>query len=222
MSRGEPGIRSSARREVVLVLLAAFIAAAAGLGGAYLGSHTAIVTQRDQARDSQLADAREKRARVYRAFLGRAQTFAASARRLTDELESVAAGRPSAGLLTRCARSGAENCRPPEGRTRIDPKAVLECAQVQNLPCRDLIKAFAVYDADQAKHQRALNDVYVYGSRSGVRAARRLAAALPPAVHSPDARGVGFSVDDAKLGVGYNAVLDVMCREVSADPRPSC
>lgn len=222
MSNRETATPGKARRDVLLVLVAGLIAALAGLGGAYLGSHATIATQRDQARATQHADARAKRAKVYRAVLDHAQTFASSARRLTDELESVGTGRPSTGLLKRCDRSGAKDCRPLGRRARINPKAILACARARNRPCRDLNTALAVYDSERADYQGALNDVYLYGSRFGVRASGRLERALPPAVYSPDARGVGFSVDDAKFVAGYNAVLDTMCREVSANPRPTC
>lgn len=70
-----PSVR--ARREVALVLLGGLIAAIAGVGGALLGANATIATQRDTAREQRLAEARDKRASTYAAFLAEVDRFAA-------------------------------------------------------------------------------------------------------------------------------------------------
>ncbi len=63
---------------------------------------------------------------------------------------------------------------------------------------------------------------FVYGSRRGVRASRKLAAGLPPSLYKgPGEISVDF-VDTEKTRAGYNEMLDTMCAEVSADPRTRC
>lgn len=77
------------------------------------------------------------------------------------------------------------------------------------------------YFPAQSKFQGALNQVYVYGTPRGVRAARKVAGALPPSLFKPRSFSIG-GVDEPVFARGYNAVLNTMCAEVSADPRPAC
>jgi len=86
---------SSGRREVVLVVLAGLI----GLGGAYLGSNATIATQRDENRESRNAEARTKRATVYRTFLFAGERYSFATLRLSNATEAVLTGRPSKGFL---------------------------------------------------------------------------------------------------------------------------
>ncbi len=67
--------------------------------------------------------------------------------------------------------------------------------------------------------QGALNYVFVYGSAAGVRAALNLATQLPPAVGHLNGLVHIARVSDAAFARTYAAFLDVMCREVSAEPR---
>lgn len=70
--------------------------------------------------------------------------------------------------------------------------------------------------------QGALNQVYVYGSARGVLAARDVAKALPPSYVGTRYTFHIQPIDDASFKAAYNAFLDVMCREVSAEPRSTC
>jgi hypothetical protein len=163
-----------------LVLIAGLI----GFGGAWLGSHATIVTQRDQAREARNAEARRQRAKVYTAFLDRAQSLLQRRRTVLSTLD-----------VNRDARR--------EGRKEIS------------------VRGFAKdFNADISAHDRfksALNDIYVYGSRAAVSAARSIDASF---VDDPTQGGP--KLDEADYMTGYTRFLNVMCREVSADPRPTC
>lgn len=178
-------------REVVLV----FVAAGIGFGGAYLGSHATIVTQRDQASAERQAEARTNRAKVYSAYLDAAVSYGAATRRIQATIRAEKGYKPGAPFslcTTRTAR---------------------RCIYVKN-ELRD-------YLSDQSSFQSALNDVYVYGSTSAIKVARQLAGALPPSLYNPKSFIVG-KVKEKRLAQTYNAMLDTMCREVGTDPRPAC
>ena len=160
------------------------IAGLIGFGGAWLGSHATIVTQRDQAREARNAEARRQRAKVYTAFLDRAQLLLQRRQTLVTMQE-----------VERDAR-------------KEDRKVKLG---------RRLANAFP---ADISAHNRfksALNDIYVYGSRAAVSAARSIDASFVD-----DPKQGAWKLDQAGYMTGYTRFLNVMCREVSADPRPTC
>jgi hypothetical protein len=93
----------------------------------------------------------------------------------------------------------------------------------------------------QAAFRRALNEVFVYASTAGVNAAdaATLPSSLEPSLNDED-RLIGQQVEElADLGDpwldrqseaaftrrvtrSYAAFQRVMCREVSAEPRPQC
>lgn len=173
------------------------MAAVAGLGGAYLGSHATIVTQRDQARELRQAEARAKRAEVYAGFLDAAERYRFATEATSDATrESV-------------SQAGSVKAACSAERERADRA------------CGIRRSIFNRQQDARVDFQGALNQVYVYGSPRGIRAAGKIAESLPPSVYS----GGDFEVGDVKPGefsAGYNAVLDTMCREVSAEPRPTC
>lgn len=213
--------------EVRLVVIGSLIAGVAALGGALLGSCATIVTQRDQAQESRKAEARVKRASGYKTFLDDAERFADSTRRLGDAIETIITGRPRSGLLFSCLGAPFRSTKPKDQPLlkrcitlldRTTPEALERCTTGR---CRGYYAARAAYQPKRADFQAALNDVYIYGSRNGVRAARRVAGALPQALATRQPT-FGAEVDERKYKAGYIALLDVMCREVSADPRPNC
>ncbi len=183
---------SKVRGEYVVALLAAAIGLAGGLLGAHFGAAATITTQREQARENRQGEARTKRAKVYSDFLDAAESFASESRSLTDRIHR----RVSSVGSVRAACRRAQSCGIPG-------------------------TLFKGYSAARADFQGALNQVYIYGTQRGVRAARRVAGALPPARYEPRSLTIG-DVDESVFSRGYDGVLDTMCAEVSADPRPRC
>lgn len=82
-----------------------------------------------------------------------------------------------------------------------------------NAQIEDLLRVRPIF-------RNALNQVYVYGSSRSVEAARDVLATLSnPLDNAIPTAGVE---DHSKYEQTYDAFLNVMCREVSADPRPTC
>jgi hypothetical protein len=85
-------------REVALVVIAGLI----GFGGAWLGSHATIVTQRDQAREDRRAEARSKRASTYYTFTRAAGRFSIANLTMKDALRQVGKRRCFEGVRKPC------------------------------------------------------------------------------------------------------------------------
>jgi hypothetical protein len=183
---------SKDRANYLVPLLAAAIGLAGGLLGAHFGAEATITTQREQAHEARRSEARVKRAKVYSDFLAAADSFESKSRYFTYTIHR----RVSKGGSVRAACRRAKICGLPRA-------------------------LFDAYSSARSNFQGALNQVYVYGTPRGVRAARELAGGLPPALYKPGSFSIG-DVDEPVFFRGYNAVLDTMCAEVSADPRPTC
>jgi hypothetical protein len=186
----------SARTSIILTLSVAVLSVAGATGGAYLGSRATIITSREAAREARLAESRTKRANVYSRFLDAAESFSFKTEAVTSAIRHSVTRAGSVKAACKQRRRGTA------------------CGVRRSL--------FNRQDDARADFQGALNDVYIYGSRRGVRAARRVAAALPPSVYNPDERIALDDIKQGKFAAGYSAVLDTMCAEVSPDPRPTC
>jgi hypothetical protein len=164
-----------------------------GFGGAWLGSYTTIATERDQARESRQAEARTKRAATYSELL-------------------KTSGRYSAADLS--LRAGVE---------RMPEQSKGRCRASKSATCGVADSVFAEWIEARRKFGDALDQVYIYGSPRAVGVAQRLAATLPSTVN--DEKGLPDYKISGDLS-GYHktkiAFLNVMCSEVSADPRPTC
>lgn len=157
-----------------------------------VGSHATIVTQREQANESRLAEARVNRAKTYSGFLRATTAYSVADAYLNQEVDRAP------GPDTPCRRGKKRTCG-------ISNDVFGELVRTRN------------------KFTDALNQVYIYGSAAGVRAARAVAATLPRSLNDED----GDPVYEPPINEGgtfsaSNAFRNVMCREVSADPRPTC
>ena len=68
---------------------------------------------------------------------------------------------------------------------------------------------------------RTRNQVYIFGSRRGVGVVAKISRALPPALLTGGVVVEG-AVDERAFVADYSAMLNTMCAEVSAEPRPTC
>jgi hypothetical protein len=204
----------------VIPLVAAVLGLAGGLAGAYLGARATVTTQRDEARDNRLAEARSKRARVYSDFLSAADRYAGATRRLRAAPERWVGSykRRYKGFYDGCLDGNKKQCR----QLRPVLRVLRACVQRRGKRCRDYRQASTDFLNARPRFQGALNDVYVYGSTRGVQAARKVAGALPPSLYRPGTFRFEGDVPQREFESGYNAVLDTMCREVSAVPRATC
>jgi hypothetical protein len=217
-------------REVVLVLIAGLI----GFGGAWVGAHATIVTQRDQAHEARQTEARARRAKVYTTFLDQTEKYAASTRRAHRQARSF--------LNSLTARAGRRSLAVPDARKcnrlltihacfpHIDAfdrevdLGIVRCfgRRARHVGCGSLRKSLDAFDAVRIHFQAALNKVFVYGGRLGVDAAQQIARTLPPSSTFGDAADDLRRLDNTAYRTSYERFLNVMCREVSADPRPTC
>lgn len=224
MGRTAPEAASSARG-VAVVLVAAGIGVVGALGGAYLGAHATITTQREQAQDTRRAKARTQRGKVYFRFLAAADAYEAGTQGAIDAVERFVTGSASTGQLRACARPSSRKCRSLIRRLRRSRlNRIPQCYADRRARrvCRALVPFITAYDNAQSRFQGALNQVYIYGSRPAVRATRKVAGSLPPSLYvGPQTFKFDF-VDQDGFESGYNAMLDVMCREVPADSRSRC
>jgi hypothetical protein len=78
-----------------------------------------------------------------------------------------------------------------------------------------------LYQTARSAFQIALNDVYIYGSDDGYRAAVDLASTLPPSLGRLDGSFTISGVDD-DFAERYQAVLRISCRELPSTPRGNC
>lgn len=80
------------------------------------------------------------------------------------------------------------------------------------------------YEADGNRFQLAFNEVVVYGSREALDVASRLANTLPRSLDDLERRANLIPADQRAIAYqrAYREFLNVMCKEVSADPRPTC
>ena len=166
------------------------VAGLIGFGGAWLGSHATIVTQRDQARETRQAEARTKRARTYSAFLNTANDYSTADNYLQELIDRL----PN------------DLCRRTKGRRT----------------CSALNELRSDWFGARNKFRSALDQVNVYGSSAGVRAARRLAASLPTTLNDETGLISNYDGQSADFPYAHAAFLNVMCGEVSSDPRPTC
>jgi hypothetical protein len=81
-------------------------------------------------------------------------------------------------------------------------------------PCLSEVRRL---EPSSESYARAANEVFVYGSDEAFNAERRIAQQLWPAA---DVSTQGL--DQAAFDRAYVAFQRVMCRELSADPRPGC
>ena len=212
---------NAGRVSIVVPLVAAVVGLAGGLLGAYLGARATIVTQREQAREDRSAEARSKRSRVYSRFVAAADSYRTETWRLFDSIERLATGAPSRNRLTDCLIGYNEQCRALDRVARRSGRVqqLRACYPRLELLCRPA-RLGGRWDKRRFAYVVALNDLYVYGTNRGVRAARRVADALPTGRWESDSHLV--APDENAYRKAYRAVLDTMCAEVSADPRPAC
>ena len=162
------------------------IAGLIGFGGAWVGSQATIKTQQDEAKEARQAEAREKRATVYTAYLNQAR-LAADRRKTLRRALFVERARERASEFADFCAENPRVCGASRGAVQVALKAD---------------------DTAQTRLRAALNEVYVYGSRSGVAAADRMLVTFR----------YESRLDQQRFDATYSEFLDVMCH--SPSPRP--
>ena len=218
MAEDVPASPRNINTDARLVIRGALIAAIAALGGALIGSYATLTTQRDQAHEIRLAEARMRRATAYTAFLSRAGTFAARAR-LADAANQNADKQSFRKTFDACLNNADDladflSAKCGSFLEKLAFTILGPCDQRPAL-CHLLHAVFPTVFSDREGFQAALNDVYIYGSRDGLDAAKKVAKVLPD----------GDTINPRqfkKFQQRYGTFRKVMCRELNPDPRPNC
>lgn len=193
--RSGPASETTAKTSLILPLVVAALSVLGAIGGAYLGSRATIITQREQAREERLAEARSQRANVYSDFLQAADRYHLSQTRIAAsikraKLSPLACGRQIGTSSGSVCGVGTADLKTNEA-LRLDATA-------------------------------ALFDVYAFGSGRGVVIAVGLSKAMPGVLGDSDRRFVTDDVNENSFAASYTSLLRVMCREASASPRRVC
>lgn len=88
--------------------------------------------------------------------------------------------------------------------------------------CRSLVAASRRFLRDRIRFGNALDQVFIYGSSPGVRAARRLAETLPSTANDETGSIKQYKPTTGDFPDAYAAMLSVTCNEASAEPRHDC
>lgn len=198
---------------------------AGGVWGAKVGGDANVRAQREELRYKREDATRQRRAKVYTAFLDQSTDYRFAAADAVSEVERLLIGQDR-GFLSECLAGDNSRCK--SLARRITPgrrRRVKACFNLRGCRPVAMRRAVSRFVSERSDFQGALNDVYIYGTARAYHSAGRLAGALPPSVYDgPDdeIQAIFEVVDPDGYRDGYNAFLELMCRELPAQPRRTC